>query len=64
MLAPSSPPDFAIEARGLDKTYRAQGKGEAEAEGEDEKAGPAHGWFGSGEHISLAADGEDDGGMG
>lgn len=27
MLAPSSPPDFAIEARGLDKTYRAQGKG-------------------------------------
>ena len=29
MLAPSSPPDFAIEARGLDKTYRAQGKGEA-----------------------------------
>jgi len=29
MLAPSSPPDFAIEARGLDKTYRAQGKGES-----------------------------------
>jgi ABC-2 type transport system ATP-binding protein len=29
MLAPTSPPDFAIEARGLDKTYRAQGKGEA-----------------------------------
>ncbi|MBS0384197.1 MAG: ABC transporter ATP-binding protein [Proteobacteria bacterium] len=29
MLAPASPPDFAIEARGLDKTYRAQGKGEA-----------------------------------
>lgn len=27
MLAPSSPPEFAIEARGLDKTYRAQGKG-------------------------------------
>ncbi|MBL8542421.1 MAG: ABC transporter ATP-binding protein, partial [Hyphomonadaceae bacterium] len=26
MLAPSSPPEFAIEARGLDKTYRAQGK--------------------------------------
>ena len=29
MLAPTSPPDFAIEAQGLDKTYRAQGKGEA-----------------------------------
>ncbi|HVV34156.1 MAG TPA: ABC transporter ATP-binding protein [Vitreimonas sp.] len=29
MLAPNSPPDFAIEARGLDKTYRAQGKGAA-----------------------------------
>jgi ABC-2 type transport system ATP-binding protein len=29
MLAPTSPPDLAIEARGLDKTYRAQGKGEA-----------------------------------
>jgi ABC-2 type transport system ATP-binding protein len=29
MLAPTSPPDFAIEARGLDKTYRAQGKGAA-----------------------------------
>jgi ABC-2 type transport system ATP-binding protein len=29
MLAPISPPEFAIEARGLDKTYRAQGKGEA-----------------------------------
>src|SRR5262245_22152718 len=28
MLAPSAPPDFAIEARGLDKTYRAQGKGQ------------------------------------
>jgi ABC-2 type transport system ATP-binding protein len=27
MLAPTSPPDFAIEAKGLDKTYRAQGKG-------------------------------------
>ncbi len=27
MLAPASPPEFAIEARGLDKTYRAQGKG-------------------------------------
>jgi ABC-2 type transport system ATP-binding protein len=27
MLAPSSPPDYAIEARGLDKTYGAQGKG-------------------------------------
>ena len=27
MLAPSSPPDYAIEARGLDKTYAAQGKG-------------------------------------
>lgn len=26
MLAPTSPPDFAIEARGLDKTYRAEGK--------------------------------------
>jgi ABC-2 type transport system ATP-binding protein len=29
MLAPSTPPDFAIEARGLDKTYRAQGKAPA-----------------------------------
>src|SRR5690349_10645248 len=29
MLAPTSPPEFAIEARGLDKTYAAQGKGEA-----------------------------------
>ena len=29
MLAPTPPPEFAIEARGLDKTYRAQGKGEA-----------------------------------
>mgnify|MGYP000727012056 CR=1 FL=1 len=29
MLAPSPPPEFAIEARGLDKTYRAQGKGQA-----------------------------------
>jgi ABC-2 type transport system ATP-binding protein len=29
MLAPTSPPDFAIEARGLDKTYRAQGKAPA-----------------------------------
>jgi ABC-2 type transport system ATP-binding protein len=29
MLAPASPPEFAIEARGLDKTYRAQGKGQA-----------------------------------
>ena len=28
MLAPTSPPEFAIEARGLDKTYRAQGKGQ------------------------------------
>jgi ABC-2 type transport system ATP-binding protein len=28
MLAPHSPPAFAIEARGLDKTYRAQGKGQ------------------------------------
>ncbi|MBC7768105.1 MAG: ABC transporter ATP-binding protein [Phycisphaerales bacterium] len=27
MLAPTSQPEFAIEARGLDKTYRAQGKG-------------------------------------
>ena len=27
MLAPSSQPAYAIEARGLDKTYRAQGKG-------------------------------------
>ncbi len=27
MLAPAAPPEFAIEARGLDKTYRAQGKG-------------------------------------
>ncbi|WP_395646813.1 ABC transporter ATP-binding protein [Terricaulis sp.] len=27
MLAPASPPDNAIEARGLDKTYRGQGKG-------------------------------------
>jgi ABC-2 type transport system ATP-binding protein len=29
MLAPSNPPEFAIEARGLDKTYRAQGKGDS-----------------------------------
>lgn len=29
MLAPSQPPAFAIEATGLDKTYRAQGKGVA-----------------------------------
>ena len=29
MFAPTPPPEFAIEARGLDKTYRAQGKGEA-----------------------------------
>ena len=29
MLAPTSPPEFAIEARGLDKTYRAQGKSPA-----------------------------------
>ncbi len=29
MLAPSPQPEFAIEAHGLDKTYRAQGKGEA-----------------------------------
>ena len=28
MLAPALPPEFAIEARGLDKTYRAQGKGQ------------------------------------
>ena len=28
MLAPASTPEFAIEARGLDKTYRAQGKGQ------------------------------------
>lgn len=28
MLAPQSEPQFAIEARGLDKTYRAQGKGQ------------------------------------
>lgn len=27
MLAPSTPPENAIEARGLDKTYRGQGKG-------------------------------------
>lgn len=27
MLAPSTPPEYAIEARGLDKTYGAQGKG-------------------------------------
>lgn len=27
MLAPQSPPDYAIEARGLDKTYGAQGRG-------------------------------------
>ena len=27
MLAPTPPPAYAIEARGLDKTYRAQGKG-------------------------------------
>ena len=26
MLSPQSPPEFAIEARGLDKTYRGQGK--------------------------------------
>ena len=26
MLAPNQPPEFAIEARGLDKTYRGQGK--------------------------------------
>ncbi|MFT3728308.1 MAG: ABC transporter ATP-binding protein [Terricaulis sp.] len=29
MLAPTSPPDFAIEARGLDKTYASQGKSPA-----------------------------------
>jgi len=29
MLAPSPPPEFAIEARGLDKTYAAQGKGKS-----------------------------------
>ncbi|HWA01596.1 MAG TPA: ABC transporter ATP-binding protein [Caulobacterales bacterium] len=29
MLAPKPQPEFAIEARGLDKTYAAQGKGEA-----------------------------------
>jgi len=29
MLAPTSPPHYAIEARGLDKTYRAQGKSPA-----------------------------------
>ncbi|MEZ6022411.1 MAG: ABC transporter ATP-binding protein [Hyphomonadaceae bacterium] len=29
MLAPNSPPEFAIEAKGLDKTYRAQGKSPA-----------------------------------
>jgi len=29
MLAPTPPPEFAIEARGLDKTYRAQGKAPA-----------------------------------
>lgn len=29
MLAPASPPAYAIEARGLDKTYRAQGKSKA-----------------------------------
>jgi len=28
MLAPNNPPEFAIEARGLDKTYSAQGKGQ------------------------------------
>src|ERR1700761_4511210 len=28
MLAPNSAPDFAIEARGLDKTYAGQGKAE------------------------------------
>lgn len=28
MLAPAPQPEFAIEARGLDKTYRAQGKGQ------------------------------------
>ncbi len=27
MLAPAAQPDYAIEAKGLDKTYRAQGKG-------------------------------------
>jgi ABC-2 type transport system ATP-binding protein len=29
MLAPAPQPDYAIQARGLDKTYAAQGKGEA-----------------------------------
>jgi ABC-2 type transport system ATP-binding protein len=29
MLAPQTPPEFAIEARGLDKTYRGQGKAPA-----------------------------------
>jgi ABC-2 type transport system ATP-binding protein len=29
MLAPNTPPKYAIEARGLDKTYRAQGKAPA-----------------------------------
>jgi ABC-2 type transport system ATP-binding protein len=29
MPTPQTPPEFAIEARGLDKTYRAQGKGAA-----------------------------------
>ncbi len=29
MLAPNQPPEFAIEARGLDKTYRGQGKAPA-----------------------------------
>jgi ABC-2 type transport system ATP-binding protein len=29
MLSPQSPPEFAIEARGLDKTYRGQGKAPA-----------------------------------
>jgi ABC-2 type transport system ATP-binding protein len=29
MLAPAASPDFAIEAKGLDKTYAAQGKGDA-----------------------------------
>jgi len=29
MPTPPTPPEFAIEARGLDKTYAAQGKGKA-----------------------------------
>ena len=29
MPTSQTPPEFAIEARGLDKTYRAQGKGKA-----------------------------------